>query len=42
MQGGRSMILKKARHISLDIAKIRGYIGLSLLGKTEKFSRVSK
>ncbi len=28
--------------VSLDVANIRGYIGLSILGKTEKFSRVSK
>jgi uncharacterized protein (DUF2147 family) len=28
--------------VSKDVANIRGYIGLSLLGKTEKFSRVSK
>ena len=28
--------------VSIDIANIRGYIGVSLLGKTEKFSRVSK
>lgn len=28
--------------ISEDVASIRGYIGLSLLGKSEKFSRVSK
>jgi len=27
---------------SMDIANIRGYIGVSLLGKTEKFSRVDK
>lgn len=27
---------------SMEVANIRGYIGLSLLGKTEKFSRVSK
>lgn len=28
--------------ISKDVASIRGFIGLSLLGKSEKFSRVSK
>jgi uncharacterized protein (DUF2147 family) len=28
--------------VSMNVANIRGYIGLSLLGKTEKFSRVSK
>ena len=28
--------------VSIDIASIRGFIGLSLLGKSEKFSRVSK
>ena len=27
---------------TMDVASIRGYIGLTLLGKTEKFSRVSK
>jgi len=28
--------------VSVDQANIRGYIGVSLLGKTEKFTRVSK
>jgi len=28
--------------VSMDQANIRGYIGVSLLGKTEKFTRVSK
>lgn len=32
----------KITMISKDAANIRGFIGVSLLGKTEKFSRVSK
>ncbi len=28
--------------VNSDVANIRGYVGVSLLGKTEKFSRVSK
>lgn len=32
----------KITMVSKDAANIRGFIGVSLLGKTEKFSRVSK